>query len=729
MCRKLICSISLVLVLGLFFPSAAKAADPDLIGWWKLNEGSGTTAFDSSRSGTNGTISSLNGGLGPGGSAWVNDPDHGMVLSFNGDDSSGTYVSMGNIIPAMTLTNGFTWAFWAKQEGDGTGINQVVLGNRYGGTQSPLQFIKFTPTRFEYYNTDHNGTIDYADLPAGQWVHLAVIKDGANLTHYRNGQPAETSTTTATIDPNPFFIGGDATAEHWSGSISDARIYTKALTPAEVLGAMQGLGEAWPYASSPSPADGAYNKDTWVSLSWKPGGRAVSHDVYLGDNFADVNAGTPDTFRGNQATTSLLVGFVGNPYPDGLVPGTTYYWRVDEVNTADANSPWKGPVWRFSIPPRTAYNPNPSDGAEFVALNAKLTWAGGFGAKLHTVYLGNSFDDVNNAASGGSVLGTSTYSPPLLKAGQVYYWRVDEMNPPNTYKGQVWSFTTVGAVGNPHPSNGNADAEMNAILSWTPSTSAASHQVYFGTDKEAVRKADATSPEYKGVKALGAESYDPGLLPSDSTYYWRIDEVNNTNAASPWKGPLWSFTTGKYLLVEDFESYNDIDPPAAGSNRVFDKWIDGFGTTNNGAVVGNTLPPYAERTVVHGGKQSMPYAYDTNLKFSEATLTLIPARDWTAQGVTTLSLWFQGSSSNAAEKMYVALNGTAVVYNADTSLTQKTAWTQWVIPLQQFADQGVNLTNVTSISIGFGTKGSTTTAGGTGKVHFDDIRLYRPATP
>jgi hypothetical protein len=451
--------------------------------------------------------------------------------------------------------------------------------------------------------------------------------------------------------------------------------------------------------------------------------------VYLSDNFADVNAGTPDTFRGNQATTSLLVGFVGNPYPDGLVPGTTYYWRVDEVNTADPNSPWKGPVWRFSIPPRTAYNPNPADGAESVALNAKLTWAPGFGSKLHTVFVGTDFDTVSNATTGGTMSGSTSYSPPSLKAGQVYYWRVDEMNPPNTYKGQVWSFTTVGAVGNPHPSNGNADAEMNAILSWTRATAAASHQVYFGTDKEAVRKATATSPEYKGVKALGAESYDPGLLPQDSTYYWRIDEVNNTNAASPWKGPLWSFTTGKYLLVEDFEVYNDIDPPAAGSNRIFDKWIDGFGTTTNGAVVGNALPPYAERTVVHAGAQSMPYAYDTNLKSSEATMTLVPARDWTLQGVTSLSLWFRGASANAAEKMYIALNGTAVVYSSDTSITQKTSWTQWVIPLQQFSALGVNLANVTSVTIGLGTKGSTTTVGGTGKMYFDDIRLYRPATP
>jgi len=76
--------------------------------------------------------------------------------------------------------------------------------------------------------------------------------------------------------------------------------------------------------------------------------------------------------------------------------------------------------------------------------------------------------------------------------------------------------------------------------------------------------------------------------------------------------------------------------------------------------------------------------------------------------------------------MYVALNGTAVVYNDDTSLTQKAPWTEWVIPLQQFAALGVDLTNVTSITIGFGTRGNTAVAGGTGQMYFDDIRLYRP---
>jgi hypothetical protein len=67
-----------------------------------------------------------------------------------------------------------------------------------------------------------------------------------------------------------------------------------------------------------------------VNLSWAPGSFAVSHDVYLGDNFDDVNDGVEGTFRGNQATTFIVAGFPGFSYPDGLVPGTTYYWRIDE---------------------------------------------------------------------------------------------------------------------------------------------------------------------------------------------------------------------------------------------------------------------------------------------------------------------------------------------------------------------------------------------------------------
>ncbi|HUV63196.1 MAG TPA: hypothetical protein VMW24_04805, partial [Sedimentisphaerales bacterium] len=255
---------------------------------------------------------------------------------------------------------------------------------------------------------------------------------------------------------------------------------------------------------------------------------------------------------------------------------------------------------------------------------------------------------------------------------------------------------------------------------------AASHQVYFGADKEAVRKANTASPEYKGTRALGTESYDPGLLAWDSAFYWRIDEVNAVNPNSPWKGPLWSFTTGDFLLVDDFEAYNDLNEGEPGSNRIYLTWIDGFGTTTNGAVVGNMDVPITERIIIHGGAQSKPLTYDNNFKYSEATMTLTTGRNWTAQGVTELSLWFAGKAANAAERMYVALNGTAVVYHDNPNAVQIDRWTQWLIPLQAFADLGVNLSNVNSISLGFGTRGNTNLPGGTGQMYMDDIRLCRP---
>ena len=574
-------------------------------------------------------------------------------------------------------------------------------------------------------------------VQANTWYHAALTFDGANAALYLNGENVAGGAGQGQImyDDRPVRIGilSSGTGSAFDGFIDEVALFNVALDANSVGAIMNdGLAEIagnQPLASRPDPKDGAMHADTWATLSWKPGAFAVSHDVYMGDKFDDVNVATrqSELFRGNQTTDFYIAGFPGAAYPNGLVPGATYYWRIDEVNEADPNSPWKGYVWSFSIPPKKAYNPTPADKAESVALNVKLTWTAGFGAKFHTVYFGDNRDTVANA-SGGTPRGVTNYTPSGLKMAKTYYWRVDEFDGTATHKGDVWSFATVGAVGSPNPADGAVDVSTPAVLTWRAGSLAASHEVYFGAAADAVKNATKTSPEYKGSKALGSESYDPGVLLLETTYYWRIDEVNAVNPDSPWKGNVWTFTTGNSLLVDGFESYNDIDPPNPASHRIFDTWTDGYGTTTNGALVGNNLPPYAEPTIVHGGAQSMPLFYDTNFKYSEATMTLTGAsRDWTRQGVANLSLWFRGAATNAAEKMYVVLNGTAVVSYSDTTATQKTAWTQWVIPLQQFT--GVNLTNVTSITIGFGTRGNTTIAGGTGQMYFDDIRLYRPTTP
>jgi len=274
----------------------------------------------------------------------------------------------------------------------------------------------------------------------------------------------------------------------------------------------------------------------------------------------------------------------------------------------------------------------------------------------------------------------------------------------------------------PNPAAGSTpNIGQAATLTWSPGDNAAQHDVYFGTDEAAVAGADEsdTTGVYRGRQPGASYSTAADIEWGGGPYYWRIDEFNTDSTIGT--GWVWSFSVADYLTVDDFESYNDIDPPDPASNRIFDNWIDGFGTTTNGALVGNDLPPYAEQTVVHGGAQSMPYLYDNNLKTSEATLTLVYPRDWSAEGVTKLSLWFRGASGNAADRMFVAV-GNAAVYHDDASATQMTGWNEWVIDLTEFA--GVDLTNVNAITIGFGTRNSPA-AGGSGQMYFDDIRLVR----
>lgn len=691
------------------------------------------------------------------------------------------------------------------------------------------------------------------------------------------------------------------------------------------------LGEEQKTASNPEPKDGSIYLDTWSSLTWSPGASAVSHDLYFGEVFEDVNSGAAEAFLGNLTNSFTIVGFPGYAYSEPLVPGTTYYWRVDEVNEADPNSPWIGNVWSFSIPSKTAYNPAPAINAELVPVNTVLSWTSGFDAKLHIVYIGEDFDTVNNA-TGGQFQGSTTYDPGTLKLAKTYYWRVDEFDAAETHKGEIWSFSTEGSVGGANPVNGAEDVSASTILKWNAGAIAASHEVYFGTDADAVKNATKASPEYKGSKTLGDESYNPGQLMLGTTYYWRIEEVNGVNPDSPWPGNVWSFTTGNYYVLDDFESYDSNE------NQIWYSWHDGLGYgmagvppffagNGTGAAVGDeTTASYTEETIVNGGLQSMPLNYDNNKqgysKYSEAEFTLTDLRDWTTEGLAELSIWFRGNPasvgsfvegpvgtytmtgsgvdiwntadefhfaykmltgsgtitarvlsvdntdpwskagvmirdtldagskfaavyitpgqgcrfqartdtdiaatsdtgvatteqiaitapywirverdfagnfrcyysadgsnfqsmswnpqnipmnstvyvglavsahsagaicqaqfsnvtidgnvsgqwvnqdigllSNDTEPLYVAISNStgaaAVITHDDPDAATIDTWTEWVIPLQDIADQGVNLSDIDKIGIGLGTRGNMTVAGGNGKMYFDDIRLYQ----
>jgi hypothetical protein len=295
-----------------------------------------------------------------------------------------------------------------------------------------------------------------------------------------------------------------------------------------------------------------------------------------------------------------------------------------------------------------------------------------------------------------------------------------------------------GLAFSPYPQDGAVDVPQPLTLRWLPGGSSLYHDVYFGEDEDSVRNATTDSPEYKGSRDLGSESYDLGKLAFDTTYYWRIDEVNDADPNSPWKGDVWFFTTANFIVVDDFEDYNDY------YNPIWDIWEfpiyphpspdPYYAVYGSGWVVGDEgIGSHTEETIVHGGSQSMRFVYDNNrkgfFKYSEVGRAL-PAylRDWAANGISILSIWFRGDSDNSAETLYIALNGSAIVNHDNLNAALIDEWTEWNIDLQKFADQSVNLTNVNTITLGLGNK-KNPLAGGSGTMYFDDIRLYRSPEP
>jgi hypothetical protein len=906
MCRKLVLWVCFVLVLGL--AGSALAAIP--AGW--QNQDIGTTGGSANESNGTWTVS------GDGADVWGgSDAFHYAYVPLVGNGE----------ITARVVSNGTgsnTWAKGGVMIRETLDVNSkhmimALTGSEGGG-------IAFQG-RFQAAGSNSSSLHGTVTASPPYWVKMTRegdtitgyhSADGVSWTLFAGGADNAGGTITNPIDvtmASDVYIGLFVTA-HAAGEV---RTYT-----------FDNVTVGLPViAYGPSPGNGALHADTWASMSWNAGHTAVSHDVYFGENAADVEAGTADTFQGNQSTVYFVVGFPGYPYPDGLVPGTTYYWRIDEVEANGTKH--TGYVWSFTVPPKTAYSPVPADGAEFVDLNVQLSWSAGFGAKLHYVVFGEDFDVVSNAAM-GVPNGVTSYNPGKLKLAKTYYWRIDEFDGAATHKGNIWSFTTEGAVSGPNPADGSLDVKPSVVLKWNAGAVAESHEVYFGTDSDAVKNATKASPEYKGPKALGEESYDPGKLILNTAYYWRIDEVNSVNPGSPWAGNVWSFTTGDFFVIDDFEDYD------AGDNQIWSAWHDGlgfgapgtpdfFGGNGTGAAVGDeTTASYTEEIIIHTGIKSMPISYDNNKqgfsKYSQVEHTLTDQRDWTEEGAANLSLWFRGYPaptgsfiegpvgtftmtasgadiwlvnnveadefhfaykmltgagtitarvnsventdpwakagvmireslnpdsahafacitpgngvasqgrpstggtsfnynqagvtapywvklersisgnftvshstngtnwqavtgatvenipmgtnvyiglaltahnaaatceavfsnvtttgnvtgqwahqdigilSNAPEPLYVAVSNKtgnpAVVVHDDPAAAQINTWTQWIIPLQAFADQGITLTNVEMIAIGLGTRGNMTIPGGSGKMFIDDIRLLQP---
>jgi hypothetical protein len=529
-------------------------------------------------------------------------------------------------------------------------------------------------------------------------------------------------------------------------------------------------------AMLPAPADGATVPRS-TALSWKPGVYAATHDVYFGASFTDVNAAS----RTKPLGVLVSQGQDPNTYTPAapLNFGQTYYWRIDEVNAPPSSTIYKGAVWSFTVEPLATALPTASitataSSSGFGSNPASTINGSGLTGDLHSIDTTTMWCTANNATGPAWI----RYDfDRLYKLQEMWVWNYNDSlefvlnigmkNVTVEYSSDGLTFKTLGnyilpqapsatgyahgatisfgvaarsvritATSNyggvasglsevrfysipvqarqPQPAPGTQNIGVAPTLTWWAGREAVSHKVYLGTD--------ANNLPLAGTVAVTSYTASLNL---GTTYYWRVDEVNNAAAVPTWTGTVWSFTTVGSLVFDNMESYNDTN------RAVFDTWVDGYDhPTTNGAQIGyaqSASGTFNETKTTHGGKQSMPFKYNNanGTMTSEAVRTFDTVQDWTVSGITSLSLYFYGQTTNpTAVPFWIKLTdqsgkGAKVTYGAaageDVANLAKAAWTQWKIPLSGFS--GVTLSKIKSVTIGFGP------GAGTGTIFLDDMQL------
>jgi len=414
MFKKLLILTSFVLAFGL-----VGIASAELVGHWE---------FD-------GDLTSVDGvgqdGIANGDVGFEEDSWRGLVLDLPGGDNQ--FVDLGSVGISGNMPR--TIACWAKADHTNIPDWTLVFGftgdeNGEGGNGSHFNIGSLGgPGGVGAHCWGWEETI-FSDDEALNWHHYAMTYDGTTILYYGDGQlmdtdEAKSNVQDLSISADRVYVGSRITqASSFPGNVDDARVYDTALTEEEIREVM---GPGFPFATDPSPADGAVDVDT-ATLDWVPGAQAVSHLVYLNGE--------------------LLVETDQNFAAVSLDPGATYEWQVNEVQ--EDGTVFEGDVWTFTTLPLEAHFPSPADGAEDVAVPVMLSWVPGKSTVLNDLYIGTDEEAVRNANPAspefmGKIMQASFDAGDLGRFATVY-WRVDAFTPTATVPGPVWSFSTEGFV-------------------------------------------------------------------------------------------------------------------------------------------------------------------------------------------------------------------------------------------------------------------------------------------
>ncbi|MCF7975490.1 MAG: LamG domain-containing protein, partial [Phycisphaerae bacterium] len=338
--RKKVLFIMCVWVLGMSLCAQAKV-DPNLVGWWRLDDGAGITAIDSSGHGNDGEF--------VGNPQWVSGII-GPALYLDGD--SWVEIPHSDI---LTVDNEVTVAAWVKADqldDDGSGYAGIIC--KSNGPRSYSLYTTGNGTL--HFSVNGTGGTSTTALVIGEWTHLAAMVKGGTKYYFFNGVPDPAGVSGVTLpglaDTATVLIGNshEDLEREFHGIIDDVRIYNRGLEEAELAQVMKGSPPE--LAENPSPEDESSDALRDGMLTWKSGKYESTHNVYFGTTLEDVDA----------ATVPTATGLTVNSFDPGRLEfGQTYFWRIDEVNVTPDRTVHKGDVWSFTVEPYAVMIPVAAD--------------------------------------------------------------------------------------------------------------------------------------------------------------------------------------------------------------------------------------------------------------------------------------------------------------------------------------------------------------------------------
>jgi hypothetical protein len=504
---------------------------------------------------------------------------------------------------------------WTGTDGRVTNASPLVL------TLSGLPMGTYSWLSYHHDGIDQTGVFsvtvkDASGTRTTEDVQITNSAGGDNITDF-----ASISTFTTEFTSN----GKDDVAFEFTITSSTTNLATAFF----VMNAFEiELLTALDSAHNPSPSDGQTDVLRDGVLSWRPGVYAAAHDVYLGTTLEDVN----DASRANPLDVLAKQAHDANSFDPGRLEfGTTYYWRVDEVNGTPDNTIFKGSIWSFTVEPvsyevtgvtaTASGSGQASTGPEKTVDGSGLNANGEHGTtvedgwvsakgdpqwiqyelpdvcKLDKMLVWNSNQTLEELFGFGAKDVTIEYSPDGAAWTELGTFEFAQApgapdytaNTTVDFAGVVARFvklTINSNWGGIFQQYGLSEVRFYSIpvLAREPKPAPDSTDVHpqvalsWRAGREAASHELSIDTDPNAVAdgavapvTLTQPAYD-FAADLGQTYYWKVVEVNQAEDPTSWASDVWSFSTADYVVVDDFESYTNESP-----KRVFQTWIDGAG--------------------------------------------------------------------------------------------------------------------------------------------------------